>query len=149
MNRWLLLFLIVLGYIFGAWEFAYGQTWQSVRSPNDAGVYLWGNWQSCRQADGTYPERVYDHWIDGKCDWSLHMGPYREFALFRTNEQPDPDDHQTPANLLGPRYMVDDYSLRGKRNWTIPNLHLHISIAFAGGSRDECESYMVRVERKP
>src|SRR5437762_1894813 len=42
-----------------------------------------GNWQSCREADGRYSERVYDHVINHEGRFELHMGPRREFALFK------------------------------------------------------------------
>src|SRR5438132_11417110 len=44
---------------------------------------LEGNWQSCREADGQYAERVYDGRWPGMEPFELHMGPYHEFALFR------------------------------------------------------------------
>ena len=49
----------------------------------DPSHILEGNWQSCREADGTYAERVYDGRWTGLSPFELHMGPYHEFALFR------------------------------------------------------------------
>ena len=51
---------------------------------------LEGNWQSCREADGQYAERVYDGRWPGMEPFELHMGPYHEFALFRGIQ----DDHR-------------------------------------------------------
>ena len=36
---------------------------------------LEGNWQSCREADGRYSERVYDHVVNGVGQFEVHMGP--------------------------------------------------------------------------
>ena len=35
-----------------------------------------GNWQSCREADGTYAERVYDGNWAGLPKFEFHMGPF-------------------------------------------------------------------------
>ena len=43
---------------------------------------LEGNWQSCRERDGQYTERVYDHVVNGVGQFEVHMGPRREFAIF-------------------------------------------------------------------
>ncbi len=50
---------------------------------NDHRVILEGNWQSCREFDGRYSERIYDHVVNGDGKFEVHMGPYREFALFK------------------------------------------------------------------
>ena len=66
---------------------------------------LEGNWQSCREADGQYGERVYDGKWPGLAAFELHMGPYHEFALFR-GIQDEHRDHNSPDNLLKP-YNVE------------------------------------------
>src|SRR5207247_601611 len=43
---------------------------------------LEGNWQSCRESDGRYSERVYDHVVNGVAQFEVHLGPRYEFALF-------------------------------------------------------------------
>ena len=44
---------------------------------------LEGNWQSCREADGRYSERVYDHVVNGVGRFEVHLGPKRDFAIFK------------------------------------------------------------------
>src|SRR5688572_31802272 len=62
---------------------------------------LEGHWQSCRESDGHYSERVYDNTLPGIGPFELHLGPYHEFALFR-GVQDEHRDHQTGENLLRP-----------------------------------------------
>src|SRR5467141_1094569 len=126
------------------------QIWTSIPDPK---AILQGHWQSCREGDG-YSEKIYSHCVGNKCDWELHMGPYNEFALFSIpNEETCIDDicidnHDLPENLLGKRYKVESLYARGHRQWSIPDLKLWISIVLAGGSREECEGFLVRVEGK-
>ena len=67
---------------------------------------LEGNWQSCREADGRYSERVYDHVVNGVPRFEVHMGPRREFAIFE-GVQDEHRAHESPANLLRPYYRLD------------------------------------------
>ena len=46
---------------------------------------LEGNWQSCREGDGQYGERVYDGKWTGLEPFELHMGPYHEFDAVSWN----------------------------------------------------------------
>src|SRR6478736_6058203 len=62
---------------------------------------LEGNWQSCREADGKYSERVYDHVVNGVAKFEVHMGPRREFAIF-DGVQEEHRAHDSPGNLLQP-----------------------------------------------
>jgi hypothetical protein len=62
---------------------------------------LEGNWQSCRESDGQYAERIYDARFPGIGPFELHMGPYHEFALFR-GVVDGHRDHNSTANLLRP-----------------------------------------------
>ena len=59
----------------------------------DSRNILEGNWQSCRQADGRYSERVYDHLVNGVGRFEVHMGPQNEFAIF-AGVQAEHRDHQ-------------------------------------------------------
>ena len=62
---------------------------------------LQGHWQSCREDDGQYAERVYDGKLPGIGPFELHMGPYHEFALFR-GVQEEHRSHDSAENLLHP-----------------------------------------------
>lgn len=104
---------------------------------------LEGNWQSCREADGKYSERVYDGRWPGMGAFELHMGPYHEFALFR-GIQDAHRDHQTSDNLLRP-FNVELHGHSARQSWDAAGLH--VEVALAGGSREECESWYVTVQR--
>jgi hypothetical protein len=104
---------------------------------------LEGNWQSCREADGQYGERVYDGKWPGMGPFELHMGPYHEFALFR-GIQDDHREHSSAENLLKP-YNLEISANRSKQTWDADGLHLEVSLA--GGSREECESWFVTLRR--
>lgn len=105
---------------------------------------LEGNWQSCREADGRYSERVYDHLVNGVGQFEVHMGPRREFAIFK-GVQDQHRDHDSPDNLLKP-FRVEMESGRAKQRWEIPSLNLAMTVTLAGGSRMECESWFLLLE---
>ena len=67
----------------------------------DTNKVLEGNWQSCRENDGSYAERVYDHVVNGVGQFEVHMGPRREFAIFK-GVQDEHREHDSPENLLKP-----------------------------------------------
>lgn len=145
------------------WFILVAQLWtpDTVRRP---GEILKGNWQSCKQEHvlftpefqvvSGYAERIFDYDVNGVWKWSFHMGPYHEFALYKASKDPtqinyDNHDHTQVTNLLGPGYTVTpDYS-RGRREWSILDLRLHVSVVMAGGSRDDCESFFVLIRRIP
>jgi hypothetical protein len=104
---------------------------------------LEGNWQSCREADGQYAERVYDGRWQGVEPFELHMGPYHEFALFR-GIQEDHRDHGSANNLLNP-HKLDIVANKARHAWDVNGLHLEVVLA--GGSREECESWFVTLKR--
>ena len=104
---------------------------------------LEGNWQSCREGDGSYAERVYDGKWAGLPPFELHMGPYHEFALYR-GIQDDHRDHQSPDNLLKP-YIVEIRANAARQAWDVDGLHLEV--ALSGGSREDCESWYVTLKR--
>jgi hypothetical protein len=105
---------------------------------------LEGNWQSCRENDGQYAERVYDHVVNGVGRFEVHMGPRREFAIFK-GVQDAHRDHDSPDNLLKP-YRVPMDAGRAKQRWEIPSLNLAFTVTLAGGSRTDCESWFIVLE---
>ena len=105
---------------------------------------LEGNWQSCRERDGQYTERVYDHLVNGVGQFEVHMGPRREFAIFK-GVQDAHRDHDSPDNLLKP-YRVVLEAGRAKHRWEIPSLNLSFTVTLAGGSRTDCESWYILLE---
>jgi hypothetical protein len=102
---------------------------------------LEGNWQSCREADGSYSERVYDHRVNGVPKFEVHLGPRREFAIF-TGVQDEHREHDSAANLLQP-YRLDGEGNLTKHEWKIPSLNLVFTATLAGGSRSDCESWYI------
>ena len=111
---------------------------------NDRSVsMLEGHWQSCREADGQYTERVYDGKWAGMAPFELHLGPYHDFALYR-GIQDEHRDHQSQENLLKP-YKLELVGNQAKHVWDTAGLHLEV--ALAGGSREECESWFVSLKR--
>jgi len=104
---------------------------------------LEGNWQSCREDDGTYAERVYDGRWAGLPPFELHMGPYHEFALYH-GIQDAHRDHKSAENLLKP-YVVEIHANAAKQSWDVDGLHLEVSLS--GGSREDCESWYLSLER--
>ena len=110
----------------------------------DSRNILEGNWQSCRERDGQYAERVYDHVVNGVPQFEVHMGPRREFALFK-GVQDVHLDHELPENLLKP-FRVAMEAGRAKQRWEVPSLNLVFTVALAGGSRTDCESWFIVLE---
>jgi hypothetical protein len=111
---------------------------------NDTRNILEGNWQSCRDRDGSYAERVYDHVVNGVGQFEVHMGPRREFAIFK-GVQDEHRDHDSPDNLLKP-FRVAFENGRAKQRWEIPSLNLAFTATMAGGSRTDCESWYILLE---
>ncbi len=112
--------------------------------PRNSHAILEGNWQSCREDDGRYSERVYDHVVNGVPRFEVHMGPRREFAIFE-GVQDEHRAHDSPANLLRP-YRLDVGGNLAKHEWKIPSLDLVFSATLSGGSRGDCESWYVLLE---
>jgi hypothetical protein len=104
---------------------------------------LEGNWQSCREANGQYAERVYDGRWSGLPPFELHMGPYHDFALYR-GIQDDHRDHNSPDNLLKP-HTVEIRANAARHTWDVDGLRLEV--ALSGGSREDCESWYVTLKR--
>jgi len=111
---------------------------------SDPRKILEGNWQSCREPDGQYSERVYDHVVGGAGKFEVHLGPRREFAIFK-DVQDAHRDHGSPENLLKPFRVALDAG-RAKQHWEIPSLNVSFTVTLAGGSRTDCESWYILLE---
>lgn len=105
---------------------------------------LEGNWQSCQEKNGRYAERVYDHLVNGVGQFEVHLGPRREFAIFK-GIQDEHRDHESSANLLHP-FRVAMEGTRAKQRWEIKSLNLAFSVTLGGGSRTDCESWFIVLE---
>jgi len=105
---------------------------------------LEGNWQSCRGADGVYAERVYDHVVNGVGRFEVHLGPRREFAIFK-GVQDEHRDHDSPDNLLKPYRVMFDGG-RAKQRWELPSLNVVFTVTLAGGSRTDCASWYILLQ---
>jgi hypothetical protein len=111
---------------------------------SDPRKVLEGSWYSCREPDGQYGERVYDHVVNGTGQFEVHLGPRREFAIFK-GVQDVHRDHDSPENLLKP-YRVTLDAGRARQRWEIPSLNLVFTVALAGGSRTDCDSWFIVLE---
>jgi len=109
--------------------------------PRNSHNILEGNWQSCRESDGRYSERVYDHVVNGIAKFEVHMGPRREFAIFE-GVQDEHRAHDSPANLLRP-YRLEVEGNLASHDWKIPSLNLVFTATLSGGSRGDCESWYI------
>src|SRR5450631_400147 len=96
---------------------------------NDTRNILEGNWQSCRERDGSYAERVYDHVVNGVGLFEVHMGPRHEFAIFK-GVQDAHREHESPENLLKP-FRVAFENGRATQHWEIPSLNLAFTATMA------------------
>lgn len=111
---------------------------------SDPRKILEGSWSSCRESDGQYAERVYDHVVNGGGKFEVHLGPRREFAIFK-GVQDTHRDHDSPENLLKP-FRVPMDAGRARQRWEIPSLNLAFTVALAGGSRTDCDSWFITLE---
>jgi hypothetical protein len=111
---------------------------------HDSRNILEGSWQSCREDDGHYTERIYDHVVNGVGRFEVHLGPRDEFAIFK-GVQDEHRDHASADNLLRP-YRVLMEAGRAKQRWAIPSLDLAFTATLAGGSRSDCETWFVLAE---
>jgi hypothetical protein len=102
-------------------------------------VVLEGNWQSCREQDGEYGERIFDG-----PGFELHLGPFHEFALF-ASRQDEHRSHDSSANLLRPHVVGGSDEQLARHEWTALGYRFHVTLA--GGSRTDCESWWILVTR--
>ena len=138
---WQRIALFTVAASFGAATLGYAQLFRPFTDHTRA--LLEGNWQSCREADGQYAERVYDGRWPGMEPFELHLGPYHEFALFQGVQEAH-RDHRSGENLLKP-YTVELVANNARHTWDVNGLHLEVVLA--GGSREDCESWFVTLRR--
>ena len=112
--------------------------------PGNPHNILEGNWQSCRENDGTYTERVYDHVVNGVGQFEVHLGPRHEFAIFK-GVQEQHREHDSLENLLKP-YDVPYEGTQARHRWVIPSLKLIFTVSLAGGSLTACDSWFIVLE---
>ena len=105
---------------------------------------LEGSWQSCLDQTGRYTERVYDHVVNGVGLFEVHLGPRREFAIFK-GVQDQHREHESPENLLKPFRVLMEGG-RARQRWEIPSLKISLTVTLAGGSFSDCESWYVLLE---
>jgi hypothetical protein len=105
---------------------------------------LEGNWQSCLDQTGRYTERIYDHVVNGVGQYEVHLGPKREFAIFR-GVQDEHRDHESPENLLKPFRVLMEGS-RASQHWEVPSLKVAFTVTLGGGSTTDCESWYIVLE---
>ena len=105
---------------------------------------LEGSWQSCQDGRGQFAERVYDHVVNGVGQFEVHLGPRREFAVFK-GVQDEHRPHDSPENLLSPFRVRMEKSL-AKQHWEIPSLKLAFTVTLGGGSRTDCEAWFILLE---
>jgi hypothetical protein len=121
-----------------------GLTAQFIPSRSSLGAILEGSWESCRESDGRFAERVYDHVVNGVGQYEVHLGPAREFAIF-ASVQPAHRPHNSPENLLTD-YNVRIEHNRARRRWELPSLNLVFTVTMGGGSRTDCENWYILLE---
>jgi len=105
---------------------------------------LEGSWQSCLDQTGRYTERVYDHVVNGVGLFEVHLGPRREFAIFK-GVQDQHREHESPENLLKPFRVLMEGG-RARQRWEVPSLKVSLTVTLAGGSFSDCESWYVVLE---
>ena len=127
--------------LLGAETLGYAQLFRPFTDHTQA--LLEGNWQSCREADGQYAERVYEGRWPGMEPFELHLGPYHEFALFRGIGD-EHREHDSVENLLRP-HTVELVANSARHSWDANGVHLEVVLA--GGSREDCESWFVTLKR--
>jgi hypothetical protein len=105
---------------------------------HDPKYILEGNWQSCRDETGQFVEKIFDQTQLGL---EVHLGPGDDFAIFK-GIQEEHRDHRSPENLLQPSRVRG-----GHQKWDLADLIFEVTAA--GGSRHDCHSFWITLEKKP
>jgi hypothetical protein len=135
---------IVVAVAAGCLSLAAAPAAQFTPMPNSPRALLEGHWQSCRESDGHYSERIYENSIPGLGPFELHLGPYHEFAMFR-GVQDDHRDHSSSDNLLRP-YIVEVAGNRAAARWDVATLRLEVLMG--GEAGEGCESWYLSLKRR-
>lgn len=120
--------------------------WVSMTDRSQPTIVLEGMWTSCPDGDG-YTERIYEYRFKDKIQWSLHLGPRDEFALFAGAAPDGHVDHDDVNNRLLPAFHYDDVTTKTGRHWSA--LGVHLSVSRLPGSFEDCYSFAVKAERDP
>ena len=120
------------------------QLWMSLRGPGDTAL-LYGHWQSCKEADGLYAERVVDfkkgQWGVDKA-FELHLGPASEFTIERGVVMDYHREHRAPWT-----WTLGNWQTAKPLHVRVRELGLTLDVRRAGGSRNDCESFIVKLEK--
>lgn len=119
------------------------QFWLSLMAPGSRDL-LYGNWQSCLDDMG-YQERIVD-FKRGQpgvyLPFELHMGPQNDFAVMAGVH----DEHR-PHDLTRWHWEMPRWTTGKALHVMVQELRLQLDVTRAGGSREECESYVVHLRR--
>lgn len=114
--------------------------------PTNPRMILHGTWESCKEDDGTYGERIWDYVYPSKqWNFEFHMGPYHDFAFYRVQQDEEKHDHSDELNELKPHQVVVEYN-RAHKIWNLKDVR--IDVALTPGSYDRCETWFVTIEKK-
>ena len=122
-SAWLLIGVCALAAMFAARPAA---AQFSGRSPTTPAIFSKATGSRAATATARYAERVYDHVVNGVGQFEVHMGPRREFAIFK-GVQDAHREHDSPDNLLKP-FRVTFENGRAKQRWEIPSLNLAFTV---------------------
>lgn len=114
--------------------------------PHALPVLFSGHFLSCPDADDQdehYGELAYEHQVNGKVRWTLHMGPRDEWAL-TVGAPADHVQHESAFNKLAPAFHYDDIKTRvGGRNWSA--LGLWVNVIRVPVTDENCYAFLVKV----
>lgn len=72
--------------------------------------------------------------------FELHMGPRDEFAIMAGVHE----EHRSHESTRW-HWEMPEWTTGKALHATVPELHIQLDVTRGGGSRDECESFIVRV----
>ena len=89
----------------------------------------------------------YDHIVKAWGLFEVHMGPRREFGIFKGVQDSHRELTRQPSKSLKAVEPHRDGEQPGRSSaWDIPSLNLVFSVTLGGGSRTDCESWYVLLE---
>ena len=118
--------------------------------PDSLPHLLYGYFQSCPDVDAVddgYGELAYEHTLNGKVRWTLHLGPRDEWGLY-VGAPAEHLRHDSVFNRLAPAYHYGDVKTRvGGRNWSA--LGLHLNVIRVPTSDEACYGFLVKITADP